>query len=106
MRIKDLAHKDGRAGHWRSETTEYGRRCTDPPARQVREIWHYSTMMLRFSVDQPSDDRYLDYSTGHGSKSDQGGMNVLFRELGLPYYFSRMGGASIDRLSYEEVRVS
>src|SRR5439155_21739885 len=45
---------------------------------------------------------YLDYSTGHGSVSDQSGMNQAFRLLGLPLYFSRKGGADILEVSDPE----
>jgi hypothetical protein len=70
----------------------------------VAELWHYSTLMLVWRVDQPTDDSVLDFSTGHGSVSDQGGMNTAFRVLGLPYYFSRAGGAEIRYLDVEPAR--
>ena len=39
--------------------------------------------MLTWNVASPQDGKYLDYSTGHGSVSDQNGMNTAFRLLGL-----------------------
>lgn len=102
MRIRDLARKDGRAGSegsWKSQTFTFSNGV------EVREIYHYGHHMLSFRITDPSDTNYLDYSIGWGSVSDQGGMNQLFLTLGLPYYYSRLGGASIDRLSYEEIRV-
>ena len=55
--------------------------------------------MLRWRVSDPHDETVLDYSTGWGSVSDQGGLNVAFKALGLPLYFTRKGGASIEDVS-------
>ena len=62
------------------------------------ELWHYSHRMLRWNPSHPSDPAVLDYSTGWGSVSDQGGMNQAFRELGLRLRFERAGGATIREL--------
>jgi hypothetical protein len=63
-----------------------------------RTIFHYGTVMLRWTT-YPNGLREVDYaSTGWGSVSDQGGMNQLFRALGAPLYFSRKGGAEIRRI--------
>lgn len=96
MRVRDLAHKDGKAGSngaWHSYTYSTGH----------RDIYHYSTLMLAYDtlVDGVHWDGNLDtvyVSTGHGSVSDQGGMNQLFRELGMPLRFDRAGGAAINRV--------
>jgi hypothetical protein len=67
----------------------------------IRELWHYSTMMLRWNVENPADPEVLDYSTGWGSVSDQNGMNTAFRVLGLPLRFDRDqrgGGPRITEL--------
>lgn len=49
-----------------------------------KELWHYSTLMLKWEeVGENYEDVYM--STGHGSVSDQHGMNVAFRTLGLPF---------------------
>jgi hypothetical protein len=49
--------------------------------------------MLRWS------DTYVEYTdTGHGSVSDQNGMNIAFSVLHLPYYYSRAGGPEIKLL--------
>jgi hypothetical protein len=96
MRIVDLAHKDGRAGSERSWLSESGQNGSK--TANIRIIWHYNHMMLKFNVDDPADPQYLSMSTGWGSVSDQGGMNRLFRELNLPYYFSRAGGAEIHEV--------
>jgi hypothetical protein len=61
----------------------------------VKHLYHYGHHMLSWRADNPSDENYLDYTTGHGSVSDQGGMNRAFRALGIPRYFSRAGGAEI-----------
>src|SRR5215208_6556754 len=55
----------------------------------VATLWHYSTPMLRWNVNAPSDPAALDYGIGCGSVSDQNGMNTAFRVLGLPYRYDR-----------------
>jgi hypothetical protein len=74
----------GRAGKWR--VTRDGSVC---------ELWHYSTLMLRWE-DTGHGAQVWYTGTGHGSVSDQGGMNTAFKVLGLPLYFSRKGGAEIN----------
>jgi hypothetical protein len=96
MSISDVIGKArGTAGHWRV-TRE------DRDGCEVATLWHYSTAMLTWNVASPLDGKYLDYSTGHGSVSDQSGMNQAFRLLGLPLYFSRKGGADILETSDPE----
>jgi hypothetical protein len=56
---------------------------------QTATLWHYSTAMLTWRIDQPADPDALDFSTGWGSVSDQNGMNTAFKVLGLPYRFDR-----------------
>lgn len=96
--IAELARKDTRAGSnrsWHSHTYR-------EKGNQYREVWHYSTLMLRYSTDSGTKwDGNLNtvyVSTGHGSVSDQGGLNQLFRALGMPLYYSRAGGAVIEHL--------
>ncbi len=97
MSIADvIAKAGGRAGHWRVTREEV-------EGVEVADLWHYSTRMLRWNVNDPADQAVLDYSTGHGSVSDQGGMNQAFRLLGLPLYFSRAGGADILELGDPEL---
>jgi len=62
----------------------------------VKHLWHYTTLMLSWREDDPADENYLDYSLGHGSVSDQGGMNRAFQLLGIPLRYTRAGGASIE----------
>lgn len=98
MTIRELVRraadgKAGTAGAWRTSM------WTDGTGRKTATLHHYSTAMLRWDVAQPSNPDVLDYSTGWGSVSDQGGMNTAFRVLGLPLYFSRAGGASIEDTS-------
>ncbi len=96
MSISDvIGRARGTAGHWRV-TRE------DRDGCEVATLWHYSTAMLTWNVASPEDGKYLDYSTGHGSVSDQNGMNTAFRLLGLPLYFSRKGGADIIETSDPE----
>lgn len=108
MQIKDLAHKDGRAGSggaWRTATVERhtnndgDRYSLTGPTIRRRQVWHYGTLMLEWTVDDENrwdgnvDTVYT--STGHGSVSDQGGMNRLFRALGMPLRYNRAGGSDI-----------
>jgi hypothetical protein len=83
----------GSNGAWRVERDPDGSTAT---------LWHYSTAMLSWNVERPSDPTVLDWSIGHGSVSDQGGMNQAFRVLGLPYRFdrdARAGGPRITELT-------
>jgi len=62
----------------------------------VRHLYHYEHKMLTWNFKDPCDESVLDYSTGWGSVSDQGGMNKAFRTLGISLYFSRRDGALIS----------
>jgi hypothetical protein len=87
--IRDGKGSAGSGGAWQVERVgEHG-----------RELWHYSTRMLAW-VERPGHRaKLLDYSTGHGSVSDQGGMNTAFRVLGLPYRFDRDARGGGPRIS-------
>lgn len=93
MRIQDLADKGATSGHWSSIT--YNNR---------RDVYHYATLMLSFGIkdnDPTTWDGDIDtvaYSTGHGSVSDQNGMNKLFARQAMPFYYQRSGGAQIVTL--------
>lgn len=102
-RIATLVHKDGKAGSklsWRS--THY----TDSAGNQRRQIHHYGTLMLEYTEVPTGSQTWpftwdgstttVYYDTGHGSVSDQGGMNQFFRKLDMPWRYSRAGGASIS----------
>lgn len=61
---------------------------------------HYQTIMLQWT-DGPMGTEIIDFSTGHGSVSDQNGMNIAFTALGLNYRYDRDwkgGGARITHL--------
>jgi hypothetical protein len=88
----------GSGGSWRVETEETAEGIT------LRNLYHYATRMLTWNADSPRDSAFLYFDTGHGSVSDQGGMNTAFDVLGLPYYFSRRGGAEILSLNVEAER--
>jgi hypothetical protein len=103
MMLTELATRDGRAGKWRAET-HY-----DKDARAWHAIYHYSTKMLEYTVAVTTNEtgRAVRYRwdgnlsrvrgrLGHGSKSDQQGMNRLFEEIGLPFYYIRKEGAEIQ----------
>jgi hypothetical protein len=88
--LTDCLYRPMRAGHWRSENLD---ECN-------RSVWHYSTIMLTFCIDSEgrpdtSVGSTLLMSLGHGSVSDQQGMNRMFRALNVPFYYSRSGGAQI-----------
>jgi len=88
MTIAEIVRRGkGRAHAWRVEQHRNG--------RTQATLYHYSTAMLVWNVDAPTDPDVLDYGLGWGSASDQGGMNTAFSELGLPLYYSRRGGAEI-----------
>jgi hypothetical protein len=89
-----IAKAKGRAGAWRVERGEQD-------GVTVASLWHYSTRMMAWRLDEPSDEEYLYLGTGWGSVSDQNGCNTAARMLGLPYYYSRKGGA--DWLSLDDV---
>lgn len=76
----------GKAHNWRVTLDDNG--------RDEHTLWHYSTPMLVWrGTHAPY--TLIDCSTGHGSVSDQHGMNRAFNALDLPYHYSRRGGASI-----------
>lgn len=76
------------------------------PSRECVTLYHHNTAMLTWRADDPRDPTVLAYSTGWGSRSDQGGMNRAFKVLGLPLYFSRAGGANIEDTSDEAARAA
>src|SRR3954454_7829454 len=66
-----------------------------------RRLWHYGTLMLHWSILRDGRTHIIDWSEGHGSVSDQGGMNTAFRALGVPYRYSRDargGGPRVEAL--------
>lgn len=85
-----VAAAHGRAGKWHVTRVTYN--DTSPP-REYATLYHYSTAMLTWRVDNPAEP--IAISLGHGSVSDQAGMNQAFRILGMPLYYSRAGGARI-----------
>ena len=82
-------YKGGKAGAWEVTRTDNGQCDT------CCRLYHYSTCMLVWDPYDPANEASLDYSLGWGSVSDQHGMNKVFRELGIPLYYSRKGGAEI-----------
>ena len=58
-------------------------------------VVHHWTMMLQFRIRHkkpylPLTMRFVQHvDIGHGSKSDQKGMNRIFIKLGLPLYYAR-----------------
>lgn len=100
-----VAARQGRAGSGGSwvvtAVDQYYRKDPEVPEYELR---HHGTLMLRWEdhreMDPEQDEEILvceaQYmSTGWGSVSDQGGMNVAFHVLNLPYYYARAGGADI-----------
>ena len=80
--------KTMQAGNWSSY-------CFVDDGHLIVNINHYWTMMLQFRVKSrkpyfPIAIRYVQHiDLGHGSKSDQDGMNRIFCQLGLPWYYAR-----------------
>ena len=100
MRIEQLhpdstPFKDGkthRAGAWSAVDSMSSQGWT-----RLRQVYHYNTLMLEFAsqhYERPERDGawVVDpISLGHGSVSDQQGVNQLLRGTG--WYYSRQGGA-------------
>jgi len=93
MRISQLAHKAGNAGSGNSWVSYHS---TDTNGRKTLDVWHdgHNMLSVTFKDDGSPDLSTLYLSVGWGSVSDQGGMNQILRELRLPYYYSRQGGAA------------
>jgi hypothetical protein len=88
--IADIVKKgSGRAGAWKVIN------ITDNDCIEICTLYHYATPMLRWNRKEPSNSRYLTYSLGWGSISDQSAMNLAFRVLDIPLFYSRVGGAKI-----------
>jgi hypothetical protein len=88
-----IERKRGRAGSngaWRVERDD-----SDPFVGNEYSLWHYGTRMLRWRETSRYGREIMSVSLGHGSVSDQGGMNTAFKVLGASWYFSRKGGAEI-----------
>ena len=80
MTLREAINKgEGKAGHWRVEKGDDDRHY----------LYHYSTLMLTWEEVAEGQYEDRDMSLGKGSRSDQGGMNVAFRELDLPYRYDR-----------------
>lgn len=84
----------GSGRSWRMETDGF-----------VRRLWHYQTLMLEYRIVRGRDGylkpHVLSMSEGHGSVSDQQGMNTAFKVLNLPYRYDRDqrgGGPRISEL--------
>lgn len=95
--LADIVSKArGTAGAWRVERST---RTYPGSTREVEvaTLYHYGTAMLTWQVDNPGCRSVLTTGTGWGSVSDQNGMNIAFRILSLPYWYSRAGGAAIVR---------
>lgn len=67
----------------------------DDDGNVVVNVNHYWTQMIQFAVRTkkpyyPIPVRNVSHvDIGHGSKSDQKGMNRIFIKLGLPWYYAR-----------------
>lgn len=58
------------------------RPTTDDPRWKIM-IWHHDHPMLTIAIDEYGNYTIFHLSLGHGSISDQNGMNTIFRQLGL-----------------------
>ena len=90
MTIRQIIERGKGTTHgWRVERDEHDW-CT---------LVHYSTPMLLWNAKRPTEHEVL--SIGHGSVSDQNGMNTAARALDLPWRYDRDqrgGGARISDL--------
>jgi hypothetical protein len=87
----------GSGNAWKVERDD-----SDPFVGQEFTLYHYSTRMLKWRESRRYGSEILYADIGHGSVSDQGGMNTAFRALGLPYRFDRDqrgGGARITDIT-------
>jgi hypothetical protein len=81
--------KTATAGHWFSYCWE------NDDGELILNVTHHFTQMIQFKIRNkqpyfPIPVRsVLHVDTGHGSKSDQKGMNRIFVALGLPWYYAR-----------------
>ena len=83
----------GRAGHGDSW---HCRRLGWPDIENgyAYQLTHYRHVMLKWSKTEDGKIELLDYDTGHGSASDQHGVNKALKALGIyNLYYSRAGGA-------------
>lgn len=79
-----IQNRKGTSHAWRV----YREDSTDLFVGTEYALYHYGTEMLRWI--QRSDGAWiLGWSLGHGSVSDQNGMNTAFRILNLRYYMDR-----------------
>lgn len=58
---------------------------------KVRRVYHYTTLMCEFIVNDDATWCGV-LSVGHGSKSDQKGMNTLLQSVGSAVRYYRDGG--------------
>lgn len=54
----------------------------------IAVLIHYSTAMLRWDVNRPGETVQV-LSIGHGSVSDQNGLNTAFRAFDVPMRYDR-----------------
>lgn len=104
MRIRDLADKEGVAGRWHSRDG-YSSNSTTP--YRYRAVYHYSTEMVWFTLDDEGqfDDRIIVPHLGHGSKSDQDGISTIMARIGGKFRMLRDGNnARLEKLDARPVR--
>src|SRR5213595_1467868 len=85
---------EAKFGHWSYIVTHYAVTDYNPGAegRLIPAdvyVYHYGVQMARLLQIRDGSFVALKLGTGTGSKSDQRGMNEIFNELKLPYYFNR-----------------
>lgn len=83
-----------RAGAWSAhDFTDIGK--VGGLTIRCRAVFHYTTRMVTFERwGDEAEWLLMEVNLGHGSVSDQGGVNKLVRGYGA--YYSRKGGAQVN----------
>ena len=77
--------REFKCGHWTAH--DY---CVGPGHIRFRDVYHYGTMMVRYAY---TDHWFVNRVTiGHGTVSDQGGVNALVGHYGFRMLRDAAGG--------------
>ena len=110
MRISQLVTESGKAGSHRETgvpawNSAVDTRESDGATRIM--IWHYDHLMFSVTIRKDGGYTINHLSIGHGSVSDQGGMNIILEQLGIRLRYrrdERGGGPRYEVLNVETQR--